>query len=265
MPGSIRPSLGRRPEWIGIAGALAAVGGCTAVDALLGAGIHAANLAMVYMLGVVAVAYWLGFAPAVVASVLSALSFDFLFTQPRFSFTMESLQDIFTFIVMLVVALVISRLTSLSRRHAALAEERERRNSALYALSRELAVTRGADRLLAITLSHVARDTGCGAAALVPNAAGELKLHGTAGTGAGFPPAEATAAALALRSGEIVSGDTATTPDAAALYVPLIAAGKPLGVLRISRAAGTAEFTPELIHLLEALAQHAALAIASEH
>ncbi|MEK7474073.1 MAG: DUF4118 domain-containing protein [Candidatus Coatesbacteria bacterium] len=256
--------LRRRPEWLGVAGALAAVAACTGVDALLDARLHQANLAMVYMLGVLAVSYWLGFVPAVVASVLSALAFDFLFTVPRFSLTMENLQDIFTFIVMLLVALAISRLTSLARGQAVLAEERERRNAALYDLSRELAVTRGTDRLLGIVLAHVARETGCAVVALVPDKAGELKVRGQAGTGASYPPSEATAAALALKSGEIVSGGTSTTLDATALYVPLVAAGKSLGVLRVDRGVASPPFTADLVRLLEALAQHAALAIASE-
>jgi len=254
----------RMREWLGMAGALVAVAGCTAVNALLGPGLHQANLAMVYMLGVLAVSYWLGFAPALVASVLSALAFDYFFTLPKFSFTMDNLQDIFTFVVMLLVAIAISRLTSLARRQAVLAEERERRNAALYALSRELAVTRGMDHLLAIILAHIARETGCGVVALVPDAKGELRARGAAGAEAKYPPSEATAAALALRSGEIVSGGTSTTLDAEALYVPLVAAGESLGVLRVDRGLASRPFSPDQARLLEALAQHAALAIASE-
>jgi two-component system sensor histidine kinase KdpD len=196
--------------------------------------------------------------------VLSALAFDYFFTLPRFSFTMDNLQDVFTLVVMLLVAVAISRLTSLARRQAALAEEREGRNAALYALSRELAVTRGMDRLLAIILAHIARATGCGVIALVPDAKGELRVRGAAGAEAKYPSSEATAADLAFRSGEIVSGGTSTTLDAEALYVPLVAAGEPLGVLRVDRGLASRPFTPELVRLLEALAQHAALAVASE-
>jgi two-component system sensor histidine kinase KdpD len=262
---AVPPPLRRRPQWLGVAGALAAVAACTGAGLLLDPRFHQANLAMVYMLGVLAVSYWLGFVPALVASVLSALAFDFFFTPPRLSFSMDNIQDIFTFVVMLLVAFAISRLTSLARRQADLAGEREHRNAALYALSRELAVTRGMDRLLAITLAHIARETGCGVVALVPDAAGELKVRGTAGADATWPPAEATAAALALRSGEIVTGDTSTPLDAQTLYVPLVAAGKSIGVLRVHRGAASRTFSPDLVRLLEALAQHAALAVASEH
>src|SRR5258705_3844049 len=56
---------------------------------------------------------------------------------------------------MLIVALVISGLTVRTRAQAEAARSRERRTAALYAMSRELASTRGVTDLLAIAIQHI--------------------------------------------------------------------------------------------------------------
>ena len=58
---------------------------------LLGLPIHflinPTNLAMIYLLVVVAAALFLGRGPSILTSLLSAVAFDFFFTNPRLSFT----------------------------------------------------------------------------------------------------------------------------------------------------------------------------------
>ena len=100
---------------------------------------------MVYLLGIVTVAARSGRGPTVLASVLSVATFDFFFVPPFFSFAVSDTQYLVTFAVMLVVALVISGLTVRIRAQADAARDRERRTAALYAMSRELANTRGVD------------------------------------------------------------------------------------------------------------------------
>jgi two-component system sensor histidine kinase KdpD len=97
------------------------------------------NLIMVYLLAVLVTATDCGRGPAVLVSVLSVLAFDFCFVPPRYSFTVDEAQYIVTFVVMLVVALVISHLAARLRQEAETARLQERQAEAMHGLSRQLA------------------------------------------------------------------------------------------------------------------------------
>ena len=97
------------------------------------------NLAMVYLLGIVFVATRIGRGPSILASLLSVVSFEFFFMPPYFVWSTEDSQYIFTFAVLLVVALLISGLASRAREQTEQARQRGRRTQILYAMTRELA------------------------------------------------------------------------------------------------------------------------------
>src|SRR5579884_2711616 len=97
------------------------------------------NLAMVYLLGVVAVAVRCTRGIAVLASILSVAAFDFFCVPPYLTFVVADYEYLVTFAGMLVVALVISAQTSRIRANILAALEREARTEALYRLSTNLA------------------------------------------------------------------------------------------------------------------------------
>jgi len=68
------------------------------------------NIAMVYLLAVVLVAQHYSRGPAILATVLSVAAFDLLFVPPQGTFSVEDMQYLVTFAIMLAVGLVISRL-----------------------------------------------------------------------------------------------------------------------------------------------------------
>ncbi len=76
------------------------------------------NIAMVYLLGVVFIALRYSRGPAVLTSILSVGAFDLLFVPPRGRFAVDDVQYLFTFAIMLSIALVISRLVDSVRRQA---------------------------------------------------------------------------------------------------------------------------------------------------
>jgi two-component system sensor histidine kinase KdpD len=115
------------------------------------------NLIMVYLLAVMVTAIQCGRGPAILNSLLSVLAFDFCFVPPRFSFTVDEAQYIVTFAVMLVVALVISHLATRLRQEAEIARLQERQAAAMHGLSRQLAGTRGIDRILKAAVQYIGR------------------------------------------------------------------------------------------------------------
>ncbi len=105
------------------------------------AGFSEANLIMIFLLTVVAVAARCGSLPSIAASVASVVIFDVLFVPPYYRITVYDSQYVVTFAVMLIVGLLASTLTSRVRYQADAARRNERRAEALYRLSRRLANT----------------------------------------------------------------------------------------------------------------------------
>lgn len=114
------------------------------------------NIAMVYMLAVVIVAFMLGTGPAIITCLLSISLFDFINVPPHFSFESSTYEYAFALGVMLVTAVTISRLAERLRQQAADSEDREARMAALYALSMELAERPSQEDILSSVRTHIA-------------------------------------------------------------------------------------------------------------
>ena len=135
----------RRCRCIGIATrwALATTLICTAVAFAMYPYFELANIVMAYVLGSTIAGVRFGRGPAIVAAIANVLAFDFFFVPPRFTFSVADFQYLVTFAVMLIVTLVIANLMASVRQQTRVAGARERRTALLYAMSRELAATRG--------------------------------------------------------------------------------------------------------------------------
>jgi two-component system sensor histidine kinase KdpD len=73
---------------------------------------EAANLVMLYLLGVVIIALLYGRWPSVLATVINVVSFDLFFVSPRGTLAVSDVQYLLTFGVMLTVGLLIGNLTA---------------------------------------------------------------------------------------------------------------------------------------------------------
>ena len=117
----------------------AVLAGATVVSLALRAHVAATNLAMVYLLAVVAISTRCSRRIAVAASFLSVAAFDFFCVPPYLTFRVSQYEYLITFAGILAVSLVISTQTALIRTQAADALDREARTGALYNLSSRLA------------------------------------------------------------------------------------------------------------------------------
>ena len=218
-----------------------------------------ANLVMVYLLGIVVVATRYGRGPSLMASVLSVAALDFFFVPPVFTFAVSDVRYVFTFLVMLLVGIVISGLATRIRAQAVAASQREERTAALYAMSRELASTRGVDPLLTIAARHISEVFRSQVVVLLPDASTSL----TPWSGAQFTlDANELGVARWVHEHHQPAGlGTATLPGASALYLPLQAPRGPVGVLGVRPADRHALDAPDQLHQLETFANQTALAI----
>ncbi len=123
----------------------AVIAACTGLCFALYGALTVTDLVMVYLVGIHFVALRGRRGPALFASVLGVLCFDFFFVPPRFNFHAEHPQYIVTFFVMFGVAVLISQLAvsvrvqaEAAKRAEVVAETERLRSSLLSAVSHEL-------------------------------------------------------------------------------------------------------------------------------
>ncbi|APD13538.1 sensor histidine kinase [Pandoraea pulmonicola] len=248
-----------------------AVGICGAVSlaaAELTRFLDLANIAMLYLLGVIVAAMRLGRGPGVLASFLSVVAFDFFFVPPKMSLSVSDTQYLLTFAVMLTVALVISHLTTSLRFQARLATWRERRTGAVYAMARELAAALTTPQIVEIGARHVREVFQARVALLLPDSQGSVRQPVENALPETLPGHIDTDVAQWVYDRQQAAGQgTDTLPASDAYYLPLRAPMRTRGVLVVApeHTGSGAVGTPEQQRLLDTFAAQIALALERVH
>src|SRR6267143_1597101 len=251
----------KKLRWPGYAVGLAAVGLCTAIGTLMSPMFELVNIAMVYLLAVVLIAVRFGRGPAIAVSVLAVAAFDFFFVPPLLSFAVSDVQYLITIATMLTVALIISSLTASVRLQASVAGQRERRTAMLYAMTRELAATRGQEPMARAAVRHVSEVFESQAVVLFPDAAGRIRHPRGASLPGSLRGADPAVAQWVQDHGEPAGLGTDTLPSAESVYLPLKGSQAVLGVLAVLPANVRRVLLPEQFHLLETFAGQIAIAL----
>jgi two-component system sensor histidine kinase KdpD len=213
--------------------------------------------------------HW-GRGPASLNAFLSVVAFYFFFVPVRYSFTLVETHFIFTFAVMLLVALVISHLTILIKGQAEAARLQERQITAMHALSRQLATTRGTKNILQVALKQVGEIFECQVAALLQGEGGKLVpvVSDLSGLSEKDKVKELSVARWTFRTGQMAGWGTKNSPESFFFYIPLQATKDILGVLalRLKDPATQLWLLPEKMRLslLESLTKQIALALEVE-
>ena len=250
-----------KPRWPGYAAGVIATAACTAIGLQLSPLFELVNIAMVYLLAVVLIASRWGRGPAVATSVFAVAAFDFFFVPPQLTFAVSDVQYLITFGIMLVVALIISNLTASVRLQANVAGHRERRTALLYAMSRELAATRGQEPMAQVAVRHVSEVFDSQVVVLLPDSNGKLQYPKKAPLPGSLRGADLDVAQWVQDHGEPAGLGTDTLPAAEALYLALKGTQSGLGVLAVLPANPRRVLLPEQYHLLETFAGQIALAL----
>lgn len=262
-------NLGREREGTGALGYLWAAVTCAATT-LVATGLlnlfDAANVVILYLLGVVLVTIRFGRGPGMLLSLLNVVAFDLFFVAPRFSLTVADTQYLFTFALMLVVALIISNLTASLRYQARVAGYRERRAEALFEAGKVLSS--------ALTAGQIVQDSGTRLAGvfqarvsiLLPDSRDRVQPPVVEGGGDGILAETDLGLAQWVYDHQESAGlGTDTLPANPILYLPLRAPMRTRGVLAICPADPHAIFQPEQRRLLETFAAQIALALERVH
>lgn len=119
-------------SWAGYAFAMIGIAAVTAVLRLLGEGINSTTVALAMLLVVLFVAAGWGARPAIIASVLGVLCFNFFFLPPVHTFTIADSRNWVALIAFLITALTAGQLSASAKRRAEEAEAARREIERLY-------------------------------------------------------------------------------------------------------------------------------------
>lgn len=255
-----------------INGYLASIGGVALVTVVIGwilARVHIENISLLYLLVILWLAARYGRGPAVLASFLAFLTFDFFFIPPVHLFTVDDPTEWLSLFALLATSLVLGQLTAAvqARARDAIASQQdalasrqlaigsERRTAQLYALAQFIASTRELPELLEGLAQHVVdvfAPAGVQACSLIlPDADGQLisrvaepSTHQAHEALTLNSPERAAQASYVFSRGTAVGSivrqarTRASLDETLVYFLPLLSSQKTVGVLGI---AGTAQ------------------------
>ncbi|MBI2332495.1 MAG: DUF4118 domain-containing protein [Chloroflexi bacterium] len=241
----------------------------TMIGYIVGGDIEATNLVMVYLLAVVIAAIYLGRGPAIFASILGVLTFDFLFVHPFFTFTVSDTEYIITFIGLFFVGVVISQLAARASEQAEAARQREAETAELYDLSRDLASSINIEMILQALQKHLEQTFGRTIAVLLPEA--DRLVIKTISENLNLNEEELAVGDLSELAEDVLAlvtqaaggnGEANTLPGAQLRYLPLKTSRGVVGVLGVEKPeSANLDLTPAQRRLMEAFANQGAQAI----
>lgn len=220
-------------------------------------GVNAVDL--IYLVPVLAAATLFGLRSGVVASLASALAYNFFFLPPLYTFTIQNPQNVITLFFLTVVAIVASQLAGRLRSQATLGARSARENAALAALAQTLAQVSDAESTAAVICSETARLLDVNTVLLGQNG-GKIRIVGSHPPRLTLGAVDIVAADWAFSRGESSGRDTRTLNASDWQYHPLKTSLGVLAVLGIARDDGKAPVPAERAVLLTTIIGQAALA-----
>lgn len=233
----VKSSLWNTPlSWQYYVSAPLIVAATTIIMLPLRAHVPPVNLVMLYLIGVVAVALRFGRGPSIIATLLSALCFNFFFVMPWHSFKATEIEHVITFVVLLATGVIIGSQTARLRLQSILSRKREKNTAILYAMTRELTGSRGKVSLAQIAATHIAEVTDSDVFIWLPDENGGLQtvVTETENDEENLDPVrEESVANWAFTHKQNAGFGTDTLPSAKALYIPLVASNTVVGILGV--------------------------------
>ncbi|MBI3702230.1 MAG: sensor histidine kinase KdpD [Afipia sp.] len=217
------------------------------------------NLSMIFLLAVLLSAVTFGIWPAIFASLLSFLAYNFFFIEPLYEFTIAEPYELLALVIFLAVAVITSALAGRVRSQASSATERIRATRRLYEFTRRLSSLASVDEIAEGAVSEIHSSLGMPAIMLIERS-GELDIVSA------WPPedeldtASRSAARWAFEHAEPAGKNTSTLPLVSWFFLPLRASQRTLGVVGVSLG-GSRGIDSETRALLDTLAEQAAAAI----
>ncbi|MBV9653801.1 MAG: sensor histidine kinase KdpD, partial [Acetobacteraceae bacterium] len=249
-----RPGVARWQPWAGVP---AMIAGVTALGTALRDILPAEAADVIYLAAVVGAAAIWGTGPALLATALAILAWDFFFIQPLYTVTIDSPRDLVTAVVFAGVAVLTGGLAGRVRAEARAAGARIEGLRRIGAFSRRL----GGPTTEADLLAEIARQAAGlarRAVVLTGGEAGELDVRAAEPPDPALDEGAWAAARWTASRGEPAGRGTPTLPSASWRFLPVQTVRGRLGVLGVRP---EEELDEPLLQALDTLADQAAAAL----
>ncbi len=222
--------------------------------------LRVANVALVYLAGVVFCAACWGLGPALLSGLLSVAALNFFFFPPLHDLAVEDPENVVAVIIFVGVAVFVARLTAHARENAGLAERRAVVTEELYAFARRLTGVDDLDRLLDVTAEQISTVIGVETVLLLANE-DVLAIRAGVPSVDGLDAADLAAAESCFA--DRGAGPASETAVAAASYrfFPLRSVSSTVGVIGIRGDGHPPILTPDARRLVQAIIDQVAVAI----
>ena len=259
-----RPRLAPPRGWLAnplrmLAVAVGVVAVASAIGYALDSVIALPNVALLYLVAVLLAAIYSGYASALVAAVLSALAYNFLFIHPVHSFFIAQPHEVVGFVTFVAVAMLAGGMASRLSDHARVASERAAATQALYNFSRKLSAAVKVDDVVWAAVTQLQGVSRRNVVFLLPGG-DDIALA------AAWPPdtelgvSDMTAARWAWEKKEAAGFGTGTLPASAFQFRPLAGPAGVVGVVGLQQADGSPDSAEDEV-VLGAILDQTAIAI----
>lgn len=235
---------------------VAAVGAVTALGALVRLALP--DQAMLYLAAIM-VAAFAGRGAGMLAAALSVAAYNVFFVPPHFTLAVADLDHLITFTVMFLVGTGMGTLVARLRHAQTASMQRERRTSALLALTSHTATAEDVEEVAAAVVAQIENVLGLPAVVLVPG--DENELHALAGLEP-LAESEMAVARWAYEHRRAAGRGTETHTAAKLLAVPLWVGHESAGVVAVQLERARRRIDLDTRVLLEGMARQAGGAIA---
>lgn len=191
------------------------------------------NLSMIFLVAVLVIAVSFGIWPAIFASALSFLAYNFFFIEPRYSFTVAEPYELLALVTFLAVAVVTSTLAGRVKSQIRIAADRTRATRRLYEFTRRLSTLANVDDIAEGAVSEIHSSLGYPAILLLKGDAG-LRIAASWPPEDDLDPASMSAAQWACDHDEPAGYKTSTLPMIEWYFVSLRSVHRSLGAVGIA-------------------------------
>jgi two-component system sensor histidine kinase KdpD len=263
-PSVAEPRLRRQAAWgapAGYAITTAMVGAVTAVASPLLHVLDLGNVALLYLLPVMAAASFYGLRTGIFAGVTASLAYNFFFLPPVGSLSISNPENLISVVVLLGVAVATSQLTSRVRAQADLAAASARTNATLAGFLRQITSVNDAAQAAQMICDDIKRLFDVQVILLTPSPQAGLETLAASDPGYRLDTMDQAAAGWAFDTGSTAGKGSGTLAASEWLFQPLRTGDHVIGVLGVARDAGGDPVRADQLPLLTSLIDQSALVL----
>lgn len=222
--------------------------------------IESINIPMIFIIPVVLTSLLSGRKAGILASLLAVAAFDFFFVPPYFTFSVDDVRFIPTFIVLLIVGIITSLLADTVKKQVESTRQREAFIGSLYDLSRDLLLSQDQYDILKKSAEYISESFNNDVVILLSKQGNKLEIVSRFGKEPDLNEREIGVATWVFEHGKEAGNSTETLSSSRWLHLPLQVQQGTMGVLSI---AIDTNISKEQKHLIESFASVISLALAS--